>query len=840
MTPTQNQQTTETLGGLLRDMVRRYGDRPALVTKPRYRTEAWSYARLWTESGRVARVLQDRGVRQGDRVLLWAPNSPQWVAVYFGAARIGAVVCPLDMRSTDAFVAHLIEQTQPALAVVSRTVPWKASVPTLVIEDVGEIAQGDGEPDEVTVQPGDIAEILFTSGTTGEPKGVMLTHRNITSNAASVDPLIPSIPDFRLLSVLPLSHMLEQTVGLLLPLNRGGSIFYPPGRQSSILFRSMQERRVTAMLLVPQAMQLFLDAVVREVRKSGKEKVWNIMLGVSSHLPIWGRRMLFRSLHKKLGGELQFFVSGGAALDVDLIRRWELLGIRILQGYGATETAPVISATPWHDPRPASVGIPVRDVEVRVAADGELLVRGPSVMPGYWNNREATAAALEDGWYHTGDLGELDADGYVYLRGRKKNMIVLSNGQNVYPEDIERVLGHMQGVIDCVVLGVPGPQGVRVHAVLLLEPQTDATSIVRAANDELAAHQRIAAHSVWPDPDFPRTHTLKVKRHDVLRDLQAHQERDAATATQEEPQRDDEEASPLRRVIAELAGVPVGQIAPQTRLGDDLRLDSLGRVELLAAIEAEIGAYIDEASIDDNATVGDLERLVGTAGSSARPVFPQWPIGAPARAVRPLLQRALFRALTRIAPARVLGTEIFRSVTGPVLIVANHSSHLDAPTVLKALPVRYRRRVALAAAADYFFARRWLGIAVGLLLNAFPFSRTTAVRPTLEHCASLLDNGWSIILFPEGTRSPSGEMAPFKSGVGLLAVELGVPVIPMGLKGLHDVLPKGRTVPQKHEVIVRFGEPLRFEPGTAYEAAAEAVEHAVRGLAGQGSPATSA
>lgn len=820
----------ETLGQFLQRVTTAFGANPALLYKPRYRTETWTYTQLWEHSTRVAWWLRSRSIGHGDRVVLWAPNSPWWVAAFFGLERVGAVCVPLDLRSSPDFVSHVVGQSEPAFALLSTLTrdAWRHAIPHCTLEDMVSGLAATAPPWEEALTPSDIAEIMFTSGTTGDPKGVVLTHGNITANAAGVTRVIPDLPYFRLLSILPLSHMFEQTVGLVLPLNRGASVFYPAGRQSSILFRAFAEQHITTVLAVPQALQLFIDAIERQIRKSDREGTWRRLHAIAPLLPRSARRLLFRGVHRRLGGELQFFVSGGAPIDPDLVRRWNLLGIPVVQGYGATETAPVITATSLTDPDPRSVGKPVPGVSLRLAPDGEVLVKGPNVALGYWNNPGATAESFEDGWYHTGDLGSLDHTGRLFLKGRKKNLIVLPNGQNVYPEDVERVLGTVHGVEDAVVVGLPGRQGLQVHAVLLCAVRPDdPAALIRQANAALAPHQRITGFSLWPDSDFPRTHTLKIKRQEVLAHVLNREDvekaRDPAFPVPET------RASPALRLIAEAVGDPPHPLSPDDPLGE-LGLDSLARVELLAAIEAEIGVYLDESKVDAATTVAELERMVAGEESGERPVFPVWPRGRTVRAVRVVLQRAAFALLGKFAPSSVAGVEHLDRIDGSVLFVANHTSHLDSAVLLNALPARHRRRVAVAAAADYFFQRPPLGTVVALLLNAFPFSRTTAVRPTLEHCATLLDSGWSILLYPEGTRSITGSVGQFKAGVGLLAVELEVPVVPVHLEGLQWILPKGRTLPRRGPVSVTFGKPMTFDPRTPSEDVARRLEAEVRAL----------
>jgi long-chain acyl-CoA synthetase len=820
----------ETLPGLLARVTKEHGPKPVLSHTPRYRTEVWTYDRLLAESELFAIRLQNHGIVKGDRLVLWAPNSPWWVAAFFGALRLGAVVVPLDIRSSPDFVSQVVAQSGPRLVLLSRftRASWTLDLPSLELEEMAELAT-EGSLSESEIDADDIAEIIFTSGTTGDPKGVILTHGNITSNAKGASQVIPPVEKFRLLSVLPLSHMFEQCLGLILALTRGASIHYPPSRQSTILFRCFQEQKITTVLAVPQALQLFMDAIEREARTKGKEQSFKRLQAIARRLPIDQRRKVFRKLHQRLGGEFLFFVSGGAPIDPDLVRRWETVGIRVIQGYGATETSPVMTATTWENTDPATVGRPIPEMDIRIADDGEVLARGPSVTRGYWQHQDATQAAFQDGWYLTGDLGEL-REGNLYLRGRKKNMIVLSNGQNVFPEDVELALHRTGKVLDAVVIGLPTPDGSQVHAVLLPNgSEAEPIDIIRDANTTLSAHQQIHSHTVWEEQDFPRTHTLKVKRQEVA-DAVAAKGAGRQKASSPSASMPPSEGTPLQHVIAEAARVGVNEIRPEARLGEDLGLDSLGRVELLAAIESELGVYLEESKVEPTTTVAEVEALIGAQERGSRPSYHDWPLNPVTGVARRALQVPAFALLDAFAPATVIGLDCLRDLTLPALFVSNHVSNADAPALIHALPPRVRGRLAVAAADDYFYQHSWIGAGVSLVLNAFPFSRTTNIRPTLERSARLLDEGWSILIFPEGTRTDTGELGAFKGGVGLLSVEMGVPVVPAYLAGIENVLPKHGYVPHRAKVEIRFGRPLHFAIGTPYDDATAAVEDAVRGL----------
>ena len=434
----------DTIVDFLHEATTQHGSRDALLIKPAFRYIRWSYDQLWEDSGRVATLIQRRGLVKGDQAILWGPNSPHWVLAFFGCLRAGVVLIPLDLRSALDYVARVISRTDPKLAFVSRLTPKEdveLDIPELYLEELESAIYGLPDPTPVTIHKNDLAEIMFTSGTTGDPKGVMLTNRNLTANIEGITQYISVARSSRLLSILPLSHMYEQMGGLFMALHSGASVTYPTSRQPTILARTMRERKVTTMLMVPQALELLMNGIEREVRRQGKERLWRVLLKVAERSPFGVRRHLFRTVHKQFGGKLDLIVSGGASLDLDLGRKWELLGVKVLQGYGTTEASPVISNHTMDERRPDSTGRPLPNVQVKISDRGEILAKGENITPGYYNAPEETAKAFENGWYKTGDLGYFDEVGFLYIQGRVKDMIVLSSGQNVFPQDIQSVLG---------------------------------------------------------------------------------------------------------------------------------------------------------------------------------------------------------------------------------------------------------------------------------------------------------------------------------------------------------------------------------------------------------------
>ncbi len=544
----------ETLLDLVDDAVAQFGDRPALaIRREDGSTQGWTYRELDRHSRAAAYRLRALGLNPGDRLLTWSPSSPELPATYLGAMRAGIVLVPLDLRMSKEAIDGIVRSSGAKHLVVGTghdaPDPAEFGLGTFATTTVDIIG---GPPDETVAgaaalppgweaevaawprpKPADLVELIFTSGTTGTPKGVMLAHDNLLASNQTFHRMIPPM-EHRIVSLLPLSHLLEQAVGLFYALSVGADILYVRSRNPRVIFDALREHRVTSLIVVPQVLDLFWSAIEREVEKSGRTAVFNRLRSVARRLPMAARRLLFRQVHAQLGGSFRIFVSAGAFLPPALQQAWEDMGVTVLQGYGSTETG-TGSATTLEDHGLGTVGRPPAGITMRLADDGEVQFRGPTLFKGYWNAPEQTAAAFtEDGWYQTGDIGHFDTAGRLILSGRKRDIIVLPNGFNVYPEDLENAL-RIAGLRDSVILETkPG----RIEAVLLapsdapvrqagaalgFDPaapppalRADIDGRVKAANATLGPNQRIAGWRLWPESDFPRTHTLKVKR-DIVR-----------------------------------------------------------------------------------------------------------------------------------------------------------------------------------------------------------------------------------------------------------------------------------------------------------------------------------
>ncbi len=488
-----------------------------------------TYGELQRRFQSFAGYLQEREFQKGERVLLWSASCIDWMVAFLAVQLVGGVVVPLDVNSKETFLRDIANTTEAKYLIATQQLYSTLERPPVEWIDLDALPGGAFDEAKLpAIDNDDLAMLVFTSGTTGQPKGVMLSHRNIVSDADAALKLVEITPNDRALSILPLSHMYELTIEVAL-LKSGASVVYARSLVPDTLLKLLGTQHITCMVLVPQALQLFLNGIERQVRLQKKERQWELLHRLAARLPFGLRPLLFRPVHKSFGGHFRFFISGGAYLSPKVAQRWENMGIRVLQGYGTTECCSVVTGTPPHEHLLEGVGKAPPGIEVRLAEDGEILVRGPNVSRGYWKNPEATSLAFRDGWCYTGDLGTMDAKGHLYLKGRKSNLIVLANGMNVYPEDIENILLTMPNVKDAVVVGLmQGDQGPVVHGVLLVEDAGQAKAAVQQANRQLASHQQIRNFTIWPEKDFPRTHTLKVKRPEVLDKLQTIRQKEKA------------------------------------------------------------------------------------------------------------------------------------------------------------------------------------------------------------------------------------------------------------------------------------------------------------------------
>jgi long-chain acyl-CoA synthetase len=838
-----------------------WGGDCAYVFPRGYRRERWTYRRVAGVAYQFARELEARKIAKGDAVLLWSPNCAEWVAAFLGCALCGVIAVPIDDSANPDFVRRIIEQVRPRMVLCPRErVAIFGNVEGVATIDTADLAvtvaeRGTERFRPVKIQPSDPLEIVFTSGTTAEPKGVVLTHANVVGNLSPIESEIRKylkyerlVHPIRFLNLLPLSHVFGQFLGIFLPPLLGGTVVFENTFNPTEVMATIRRERVSVLVAVPRMIDSLKQKIERDLEDSARDGKGGISFAArysaakSQHF--LRRWWTFRDLRRQFGWKFWAVISGGAALDRETEEFWHRLGYAVVQGYGLTETTSLISLNhPFHTSR-GSIGKVLPGREIKLADDGEILVRGSGVASGYWNGREVQPVAREDdeGWYRTGDLGALDDQGNLFFKGRKKEVIVTPAGMNIYPEDLEAALRQQKEVRDCVVVGLERGGNAEPCAVLILRDRNaqagdEVKTIVARANETLTEYQRMRSWFLWPEEDFPRSTTQKPRRN-AIRDAVEAGLRGQAPANS---------ASPLSELLTRITGRPVQRLTPDANLESGLGLSSLERVELLGALEDRYQVDLSETKFANAATVGDLETLLqGTRGERREFHYPRWTLRWPITWLRLAANYLLARpAVLLLGWPRVIGRDNLRGVRGPLLVISNHVADVDVGFIQPALPPRIGDRLATATGGEalellrspdperawparVYDRMQWtLGVA---LLNLFPLPRQAGFRKSFAYAGEAIDRGYSVLVFPEGKQTEDGKLCPFRSGVGLLANNLRIPILPMRIDGLFEIKKAGKKVAAPGKIQVHIGKPLQFAPETDPEEVARALQKAVENL----------
>lgn len=848
-----------TLQTLLADLARR-GETPALIAVRGETLETWTFGRLADLAGRLASGLARAGLGPGEPVLLFAPNGPDWVVVRLALGALGALAVPVDDLSTPGEVAAVLRDSGCRWAFTSqahlgalRAAAGEGALDLVVLD--GEPAPEEGarswralladraEP-LPPVEAAAPAMLIYTSGTTGPPKSFTLSSAQIWANVGALVGEGLLGPRDRVLLPLPLHHVYPFVLGLLVPLLSGSAVVFPEAVTGPQIVQALRAARVSVIVGVPRLYAALVGALTARVAGRGRlaEAAFRALLRLS----VWLRRrfglragrVLFGGIHRRLGGRLRIMVSGGAQLGAELVWTLEGLGWEVRGGYGLAETASIFTGNLPGRERLGSEGKPFQGGEVRIAEPdergvGEIQLRGPNVFDGYRNNPDANRAAFTpDGWFRTGDLGYLDADGFLYFAGRLKEMIVLGGGKNVFPEDLEKAYGQSPVIREVAVLERAGA----LHALVLPDLEAikasgtprveDSVRIaLTTAGRELPSYQRLAGFALVREP-LPRTRLGKYQRF-LLPELYEKARRGAAAPEPKELSAEDRALleRPAAREVWRLLEARSAdrklslEASPQLDLG----IDSLEWVNLSLELECRLGVRLSEADVSDVATVRDLiEAVLRAQATSEAPARSQgraravledrerWtrPVGPGLMVVRiclfwinPLIFRLLFRlevdGASRLPPP------------GPFIVVANHASDLDPLALGAALPLAHMRRVFWSGDVARLFAgpvRRFLS----RVLHIFPIDER-APAASLAMAESVLERGGTLIWFPEAWRSPTGELQKFLPGIGTLVADTGARVVPAAIRGTFEAMPRWRRVPRLHPITVTFGDPVTAE-----------------------------
>jgi long-chain acyl-CoA synthetase len=721
------------------------------------------------------------------------------------------IVVPVDLRSNIEFVRKIQKQVDAKLIFQTKFKP--KSKKTVFVEELLDELEGVKAGKGVKIDGNDIAEIVYTSGTTGEPKGVILTHKNFVSNLNALNQLERIHKNFRFLSVLPLSHVFEQVIGFFIPLSNKATIVYIRTLKASALFEAFQEEKITNTVIVPRLLELIRSGILQKVKN---EKLFLGLVKGIGNLPLILRRILLWKLHVKFGN-IKYFMVGGAVLDPELEKFYENIGIPILQGFGLTETSPVLTTNVLLDRKVGCVGRIVPGVELKIE-EGEVLAKGDSITQGYYKNPKKTKELFKEGWLRTGDLGEMKKD-YLYLKGRQKDLIVTAAGVNIYPEDIEAVLNRIPDVKDSCVIEAGG----KIHAVLL--GKVNAKKVVAEANTRLDESQKIQNYSLWPYEDFPRTTTMKIKKF-VVKEFVEKKVKPVIV----------EKKNKVYAVLSRLTTKKINKNATLQELG----LSSIDRVELISLLEQEFNLEIDEEKILPITTVKQIESLVKIRKRlEEKKIFKKWALSMPVRILRFVTQELLWFPFGRIYSwPSIEGKKNLRGLKGPIIFASNHQSHYDIPITLMKLPLRFSQKTAVPIIQEHFFKanlkfrnlrRMILFYSLVKFFNVYPLSQKKGFRKSLEYTGDLIDKGWNILIYPEGTRSWTGKLGEFKQGIGIMAVEMKVPIVPVRVENIIKVLPRWKKWPSFAKTKVKIGKPLIIKD-VSYIRATEIIKKAVRDL----------
>lgn len=878
---------------LFETSTKRHATRVAMRIERDGRNEQYTYADLQELASRAAGFLASEGVKPGDRVMLVSHNAPEWGMTYFGILKTGASCIPVDPESSVDEIVNFARAGEAAGIVLSEKLSEEhsdlqekldaagISPKRWTFADVFAIPDQNTEderlallPTRVTAQS--LASLIFTSGTTGRPKGVMLSHRNLTSMVSMLSSVFDMTTKDGVLSVLPLHHTFEFSTGFLTPLSRGAQITYLPELTGDALARAIKNGHVTGMVGVPALWELLHRRIKNKLyeRSDWIGKTADAMIKANAWIrdntPLNFGPVAFYPIHEGLGGRIRYFISGGSALSEAIQKDFQGLGFTILEGYGLTEASPVLTVTrPENRMLTGSVGRPLPGVEVKIADPdssgvGEVIARGPNVMLGYFADENATRDALIERWLYTGDLGKLDDDGNLFLVGRSKEIIVDTNGKNVYPDELEEIYANSPHIKELSIVGLPDGIGEKVASLVVADDEYDITLSRAELRRKVEEHFREVSASLpyykrvkvlqFTDIELPRTATRKVKRAEVIDILQALEANNKSEEAAQEAGGADAETRWLTGIVSSVSNRPQSEISLNSRLAD-LGFDSLMFVELAAAIENAGGSITAPERLNEAQDLRELAAVVSRRpGASAG--RERSSAAAESRRnedgeihVPSLIGRAGTKAgdvLQRLFYDRVLDTHYEGRSNIPAhtnfIVAANHSSHLDMGLTKMALAEAGKDMVVLAA-ADYFFDTKYKRAVMENFTNLVPMERTGSLRQSLRHASSFLNRGYNALIFPEGTRSVTGELADFKPIIGYLALHTGVGILPVYLHGTYDAMPKGSNVIKNRKVGARIGRYLEFHEieemskgmprAEAYRLIAARVKHEVENLRDQ-------
>ncbi|MBA3633720.1 MAG: AMP-binding protein [Acidobacteria bacterium] len=831
---------------------KRFPTRVAMRIERNGKKEQYTFEDARELTLRAAGFLAANGINPHDRVILFSNNMPEWGLTYFGILKAGATAIPIDPASSIEEIVNFVRTGEASAIVLSRKLfdenpdladkfgDAKINIPIWTFEDVFKIMSETVEAKRIALLPekvsaNSVASLIFTSGTTGTPKAVMLSHKNFTSMVSMLSSVLEMDITDGILSVLPLHHTFEFSAGFLTPFANGTQITYLDELSSEELARAIENNHVTGMVGVPALWEMLHRRIKTRLRERGDwfadlaDNIIDFNAWLRDNTPFNFGPIIFFPIHQGMGGRMRYLISGGSALSEKVQKDLHGLGFTILEGYGLTESSPVLTvARPGNKLLRGSVGKPLPGVEVKINEPdengvGEVLARGQNVMLGYFNNEEATSEVLHDRWLKTGDLGKIDDDGNLFIVGRSKDVIIDSNGKNIYPDEIEDLYGNSPLIKELSIVGLPDTDGgEKISALVVPDYEHDIALARGEVNKKVEEHFREVSASIpffkrvkvlhLTPFELPRTATRKVKRPEVVEMLQALEEKAKSKTKAVVETKSDDTALWIRKIVASVSNRALSSIAMDEKLAD-LGFDSLMFVELQAAIEDAGGRMLSPDTLNEVQTVRELLTAVQRVDKRKKIEEPKVEekkdddIFVPS-IIRRVGNRAIDFAQETLYDS-VLNTKIEGESNVPqhtnFIVASNHASHLDMGLVKKALGKDVAEQTVAVAAADYWFDTKYKRAYMNNFTTLIPIERTGGLRQSLRHVTQILNEGYNTLIFPEGGRQISGEIAEFRPIIGYLALNDKVGILPIYLWGTYEAFPKGMTIPKTASLGANIG-----------------------------------
>lgn len=832
----------------------------SVVSKTDQTWKEVTYNDLLTNTKGIASYLIKNRIKKGDRIAIISENRPEWCTSYLAISLSGGVAVPIDAQLGPDETRNLIADSESKRVFfssktadnVKEAVKELSTLINLDSPEFKDICRTPEVSNYPEVSEEDVASIIYTSGTTGIPKGVQLTHGNFCSDAEAIIKAGIVTHNDNVLSVLPLHHTYPFMCTFLAPVLLGASITFPPSLKGPELISTIKDKGVTILVGVPQLLELIRNGILNRIKQL-PDPIPKIMIGIlnlcGNLKQIFGinpGKLIFKSVHRAIGKRFRFFTSGGAKLDPEVMKDLEAFGFTVLEGYGLTETSPVVTFNPVAKRKIGSAGKPLPSVKIKiidterheesgVMDEGEIAIKGPMLMKGYYKNPQATGQVIKKGWFFSGDLGYVDEDGYLFITGRLKEVIVLSSGKNVYPEDVEKQYMKIPLIKEICVMGIED-KGIAesLHAVIV--PDFEYAKKAQIGNlletlkwdiNNISLHMpqymRIKGYTIYPDP-LPRTPLGKLRRF-MIKDLIKVKGQKSKVKSEDRELITDETGRRVVECITPLLKEKI-QIQSTDNLELDLGLDSLARIELVVALEKAFSMKLPETFASEVQTVEELATRIKEYGIRGVGRIEEMPMWKDILNAEPnfddrkkvglhhgfwdwliiLIGLRLIKIIMKIFfRLKVDGLENLPE-RGPYIVTPNHTSYLDGFNIVAALPSKSFKNLYSLGFQKYFtgtfkesFAR---------LAHVIPVDPETYLSKALQMSSYILRNGKSLLIFPEGGRSYDGEIMEFKKGVGILSLELNVPVVPTYIKGSFQALPRGAIRPKFIEMKIIFGKPL--------------------------------